>query len=283
MWIDMPIVVGIRFKPAGKTYYFDPVGIELKQYEQVVVATAQGMEVGRVVQPPKEVEASQLTESLKPVLRKAEAGELQRWEELRAQEGEAAEKCRQAVERLKLPMKLLSAEYNFDGSRLTIFFSAEGRVDFRELVRELSAIFRTRVELRQVGPRDEAKICGDVGKCGRPLCCARYLTEFSPVSIRMAKQQDLPLNPMKISGTCGRLMCCLAFENEQYRMLKEKLPACGQWLHTPVGEAKVVGGNPLKETVQMELESGATVELPLCQCTVEKPEPQKTAGKRRRR
>ena len=279
----MPIVVGVRFKRAGKIYYFDPAGLEMEEGSPVVVTTAQGSELGRVVMAPKEVGASQLTEPLKPVLRKAEAEELQRWEELHAQEEEVLKKCRQAVARLKLPMKLLSAEYNFDGSRLTVFFTAEGRVDFRELVRELSTTFKTRVDLRQIGPRDETKLVGDVGKCGRPLCCAHSLTEFSPVSIRMAKQQDLPLNPMKISGACGRLMCCLAFENELYRLLKEKLPPPGQWLHTPLGLAKVVGGNPLKETVQVEVESGATVEFPLSQVEFERPEPKKPTTRRRGR
>jgi cell fate regulator YaaT (PSP1 superfamily) len=165
-------------------------------------------------------------------------------------------------------MKLLSAEYNLDGSRLTFFFSAAERVDFRELVRELSKRFKIRVELRQVGSRDESKLMGGFGRCGRPLCCMSYLSEFSPVSIRMAKEQGLSLNPMRISGVCGRLLCCLGYECEQYRVMKEKLPKEGQRVSIPMGIASVVGGNPLKETVLVELESGARVELPLSEVTI---------------
>ncbi|HEX77268.1 MAG TPA: stage 0 sporulation family protein [Dehalococcoidia bacterium] len=278
----MPTIIGIRFKRAGKIYHFDPSGLELAPGDVVIVDTARGLELGRVVTAPQDVQADQLVEPLKPVVRRAEAEELEQVQELPAQEMAALEKCRQAVARFKLPMKLLSAEYSFDRSRLTVFFSAPGRVDFRELVRELSAIFKARVELRQVGPRDEAKLLGDLGKCGRPLCCAHSLAEFSPVSIRMAKQQDLPLNPMKISGVCGRLLCCLAYENEQYRLLKEKLPSPGQWLNTPLGLARVVGGNPLKETVLVQLESQATVELPLSQLTRQEPRPERLARRRRR-
>jgi len=165
-------------------------------------------------------------------------------------------------------MKLLSAEYNLDGSRLTFFFSAAERVDFRELVRELTKRFKVRVELRQVGSRDESKLMGGFGRCGRPLCCMSYLSEFSPVSIRMAKEQGLSLNPMRISGVCGRLLCCLGYEGEQYRVMKEKLPKEGQRVSTPTGIASVVGGNPLKETVLVELESGARVEVPLSEVTI---------------
>jgi cell fate regulator YaaT (PSP1 superfamily) len=166
-------------------------------------------------------------------------------------------------------MKLISAEYNLDGNHLSFFFSAEERVDFRELVRELTGRFKIRVELRQVGPRDGAKLIGGFGRCGRPLCCMSFLGEFAPVSVKMAKEQNLPLNPMKISGTCGRLLCCLVYENEQYRNMKEKMPKEGQQVSTPMGVVSVVGSNPLKETVLVELESKATVELPLSEVTVE--------------
>jgi cell fate regulator YaaT (PSP1 superfamily) len=166
-------------------------------------------------------------------------------------------------------MKLLGAEYSIDGSRLTFFFSAEERVDFRELVRELNRRFKKKVELRQLGPRDEAKLLGGFGRCGRPLCCMNFLAELSPVSIKMAKEQNLPLNPMKISGVCGRLLCCLAYESEQYHAMKAKLPREGQKVKTPMGVATVVGGNPLKETVWVELESQARVELPLSKVQVE--------------
>jgi cell fate regulator YaaT (PSP1 superfamily) len=171
-------------------------------------------------------------------------------------------------------MKLLSAEYDLSGRRLTFFFSAEDRVDFRELVKELTSHFKVRVELRQVGTRDEAKLVGGFGRCGRPLCCMSFLSEFNPVSIRMAKEQSLPLNPMKISGICGRLMCCLGYESELYHMMKGKLPKDGQQVSTPMGEAKVKGSNPLKESVLVELESGTTVEFPLDEITVgAKPSP----------
>jgi len=183
------------------------------------------------------------------------------------EESEALDECAKRITQLKLPMKLISAEYNLDASRLTIFFSAESRVDFRELVREMSRFLRVRIEMRQVGPRDEAKLLGGFGRCGRPLCCASFLSEFSPVSIKMAKEQDLPLNPMKISGLCGRLLCCLGYEFEQYRAMKEKMPREGKRISTAMGEATVVGGNPLEGTVLVELESGARVELSIDEIT----------------
>lgn len=259
----MADIVGIRFKKTGKVYYFDSAGIELEVGDYVVVKTSQGMEMGHVVIAPSQVLASEVDESLKPVMRKAEPEDIKRAEELDARVEEALIECGKMIGELQLPMKMLSAEYNLDGNRLTFFFSAEDRVDFRELVRRLSNKFKVRVELRQVGSRDEAKLVGGVGRCGRPLCCASFLTEFTPVSIKMAKEQDLPLNPMKISGVCGRLMCCLAYEGEQYRIMKEKMPKVGQRVSTHMGEATVVGSNPLKETVLVELESEATVELPL--------------------
>jgi len=256
-------VVGIRFKRAGKIYYFDPAGIELNVGDWVVVETGRGLELGRVVIAPKQVLSSEITEPLKPVLRKASEEDLRQKEEFRAKEKEALKQCQEMISRLNLPMKLLAAEYNLDGTRITFFFSAEGRVDFRELLKELTAALRSRIELRQVGPRDEAKLLGGIGRCGRPLCCTAYLSEFSPVSIRMAKEQDLPLNPMKISGVCGRLACCLCHEIEQYRVMKQKLPPIGMQVNTPLGAGSVVGGNPLKETVIVQLESEARVELPL--------------------
>ncbi len=256
-------IVGIRFKRAGRVYYFDPAGIDLKVNDQVVVETSRGPELARVVIAPKQLADSEITEPLKPVLRKAEPDDIKRIEELEVKAEEALIECGKAISELQLPMKLLSAEYNVDGSRLTFWFSAEERVDFRELVRRLSGRLKVRVELRQVGSRDEAKLIGGFGRCGRPLCCASFITEFSPVSIKMAKEQELPLNPMKISGSCGRLMCCLSYENDQYHKMREKLPKRGQRVSTPLGEATVTGGNPLKETVLVELESGATVELPL--------------------
>jgi len=259
----MANTVGIRFKRAGKVYYFDAGDIALEVGDYAVVKTSRGMELGHVVIAPGQVLASQTEENLSPVVRKAEPEDIARVEELDAKSEEALIECGKIISELQLRMKLLSAEYNLDGSRLTFLFSAEERVDFRDLVRRLTGKFKVRVELRQVGSRDEAKLLGSFGRCGRPLCCASFLTEFAPVSIKMAKEQDLPLNPMKISGACGRLMCCLAYEGEQYRLMKEKMPRVGQRVSTRMGEATVVGNNPLKETVMVELDSEATIELPL--------------------
>lgn len=259
----MANVVGIRFKRSGKVYYFDTAEHELQIDELVVVDTARGSEIGRVVIASKQILESELAEPLKPVIRKAEAKDLRQMEHFKGLEAEALKKAEAKVAQAGLPMKLLAAEYNFDGSRLTIFFSAEGRVDFRDLVRELAATFRTRIELRQVGVRDEAKIVGGLGRCGRTLCCATHLTEFPAVSIKMAKEQELPLNPMKISGVCGRLLCCLVYENDQYCEMRQRMPRVGEEVSTPVGKGKVSSINALKETVLVQLESLATVEVPV--------------------
>jgi cell fate regulator YaaT (PSP1 superfamily) len=256
-------IVGIRFKTAGKVYYFDPADLDLEVNDYVVVETSRGMELGKVVIAPRQVPADEINEPFKPVTRKAEPEDISRIQELEAKSEEALIECGKIIDELQLPMKLLSAEYNIDGSRLTFLFSAEQRVDFRELVRRLTGQFKTKVELRQVGTRDEAKLIGGFGRCGRPLCCMSFITDFDPVSIRMAKDQNMPLNPMKISGVCGRLMCCLGYENEQYRSMKEKMPRMGQQVSTAMGDATVVGNNLLKETVLVQLESDATVELPL--------------------
>jgi len=264
----MAEVVGIRFKRAGRVYYFDPAGIDLEVNDYVVVKTTRGLELGKVVIAPRQVLASEISEPLKPVVRKAEPEDVKRAEELEGKEEEALIECGKLIAKLNLPMKLLSAEYNLDGSRLTFYFSAGERVDFRELVKELTSLFKARVELRQVGPRDEAKIVGGFGRCGRPLCCASFLSEFDPISIRMAKEQDLPLSPMKISGVCGRLLCCLSYESEQYRSIREKLPKVGQRVSTPMGVASVLGINPLKETILVELESEMMVELPSSEVSI---------------
>jgi cell fate regulator YaaT (PSP1 superfamily) len=256
-------IVGIRFKTAGKVYYFDPGELELEVNDHVIVETNRGIELGKVVIAPRQVLPSEANEQFKTVTRKAEPEDISKAQELEAKADEALIECGRMIDELQLPMKLLSAEYNVDGSRLTFLFSAEQRVDFRELVRRLTRQFKVKVELRQVGTRDEAKLLGGFGRCGRPLCCMSFISEFDPVSIRMAKDQDLPLNPMKISGVCGRLMCCLGYESEQYRTMKEKMPRVGQQVATNMGDATVVGNNPLKETVLVRLESEATVELPL--------------------
>ncbi|MFH1382579.1 MAG: stage 0 sporulation family protein [Chloroflexota bacterium] len=266
----MANIVGVRFGKASKTYYFDPSGIDLALDDYVIVETARGQEMGQVAFAPREATDGEVTTPLKPVLRKAAPEDVTRCENLGAKEKEALAECAGLVSKLNLPMKLLGAEYSLDGSHVTIYFSAEQRVDFRELVRELAGRLRMRVELRQLGPRDEAKLLGGCGRCGRPLCCMSFLQQFDPVSIRMAKQQDLPLNPMKISGVCGRLMCCLVYENEQYRQMKENLPRVGQKVTTATGPGKVVGTNPLKATVLVELETEATVELPVGEVTYER-------------
>jgi cell fate regulator YaaT (PSP1 superfamily) len=267
----MAEIVGVRFRRAGKIYNFDASGIELKVGDYVVVETARGLELARVTIAPKEVPDEEVGKGLKVVERKADAEDIEQARELEAKEAEALAECNKLVAKLRLPMKMLGAEYSLDGSRLTFFFSAEERVDFRELVRRLNSRFKKKVELRQLGPRDEAKLIGGFGRCGRPLCCVNFLSELSPVSIKMAKEQDLPLNPMKISGICGRLLCCLAYESEQYHDMKGKLPKEGQRVQTPMGAAVVVGGNPLKETVLVELESQARVELPLSKIKLEEP------------
>jgi cell fate regulator YaaT (PSP1 superfamily) len=255
----------MRFKRAGKIYYFNAGEIHLEPGDYAVVKTSRGMELGHVVIGPAQMLASETEETLSPVIRKAEPEDVAKTEELEAKSEEALIECGKIIAELQLPMKLLSAEYNLDSSRLTFLFSAEDRVDFRDLVKRLTGKFKMRVELRQVGSRDEAKLLGSYGRCGRQLCCTSFLTEFTPVSIKMAKEQDLPLNPMKISGACGRLMCCLAYEGEQYRLMKEKMPKVGQRISTRMGEATVVGNNPLKETVMVELDTEATVELPLAE------------------
>lgn len=282
----MAEIVGIRFKIAGKIYYFDPNGIDLEVDDRVVVETTRGLEVGLVAISSREVAASDVVKPLKPVVRKAEPDEINHAEQYEEKEREVMAECSQLIAEMKLPMKLLSAEYSLDGRHLTFFFSAEERVDFRELVRELAGRFKIRVELRQVGARDEAKLLGGFGRCGRPLCCASFLSEFTPISIRMAKEQNLPLNPMKISGVCGRLLCCLAYENQQYRSMREKMPREGRHVTTAMGTARVLGTNPLKETVLVELESKVSVELPLSEISLgEEAEsgPAPRPGRRQRR
>ena len=255
-------IVGIRFKRVSKIYYFDPAGVELNINEQVVVETARGLELGQVVIAPKQVLTNESPEPLKPVIRKAGPDDIKQVKDLETKEKEAMVEGTKLVERLNLQMKLISSDYNLDGSRVTVYFSAEERVDFRELVREMAGKLHTRVELRQVGPRDEAKLIGGYGRCGRQLCCGSFLSELTPVSMKMAKDQGLPLNPMKISGCCGRLMCCLSYECQQYRDMRKNLPKEGQRVTTPSGPGKVIGVNPLSETILVQLdESQATIEL----------------------
>jgi cell fate regulator YaaT (PSP1 superfamily) len=277
----MPDIVGIRFKRAGKVYYFDPIGVILNVCDYVVVQTARGVELGQVTISPKQVLASEVTTELKPIVRKASEEDIKRAQDFAKREDNALTECAKIISKLNLAMKLVAAEYNLDGSRLTFYFTAEERVDFRELVRELTAFFKTRIELRQIGPRDQAKIVGGLGRCGRPLCCGSFLTEFSPVSIKMAKEQDLPLDPMKISGVCGRLQCCLSYESNQYRDAKASLPRRGQRVETPAGIGFIIDVFPLKEILKVELESKAEAEFPASQVKVleqspKPPEPETT-------
>jgi cell fate regulator YaaT (PSP1 superfamily) len=281
----MPEVVGVRFRQAGKVYYFNPTGFEdLEIGDYVVVDTARGEDIGQVVITPNQVTDDEVVGQLKGILRQAKPWDLLQMQQFRDREEQALEKCRQKIAEHNLPMKVIKAEYNFDGSRLVFYFTAEKRVDFRKLVRELARTFRSRIELKQVGVRDEAKLVGDLGRCGRPLCCASHLCEFNPVSIKMAKQQDLPLSPMEISGICGRLLCCLAYENEHYAEVKKRLPKVGDVVVTPLGSGKVTGINVLKETLSVELDSEATIEISAEELKTEKePTSRRRRGRRRRR
>ena len=250
----MTKVVGVRFKDTGKTYYFDPKGLEIKKGDLVVVETARGMECGVAQYAPKEVAENEVTAPLKPVLRIATARDKQILEENKEKEKRAYEVCLQKIEKHKLDMNLTEVEYAFDGSKILFYFTADGRVDFRELVKDLASTFHTRIELRQIGVRDEAKMLGGLGICGRPFCCASYMDEFVPVSIKMAKTQNLSLNPTKISGTCGRLMCCLKYEQDAYEDAIKRMPKAESFVVTPDGPGNVSDINVLKETVNVRLD-----------------------------
>lgn len=252
----MPRVVGVRFKEAGKIYYFSFGDLDLKPGDKVIVETVRGLEFGEVVVGPKDVSEEELGDTLKSVLRKATKEDLERVKKNKEEEKKAFEICLQKIQEHNLPMKLVDVEYTFDVSKIIFYFTAEGRVDFRQLVKDLAAIFRTRIELRQIGVRDEAKMLGGIGCCGRVLCCATFLGDFEPVSIRMAKDQNLSLNPSKISGLCGRLMCCLKFENEVYEEAKEKFPPLGSTVVTPMGEGTVTAVDVLREKVQVTFNEG---------------------------
>jgi len=280
----MPLIVGVRFNPAGKVYYFDPKECQdVRAQEHVVVETSRGEEVGLVVIPPREVPEDEVTRRLKPILRKASSVDLTQMAYYKYKEVDALLRCQEKAREHELPMKLIRAEYNYDGTRLVFFFASEKRVDFRKLVQDLARLFRARIELRQVGVRDEAKLMGGIGRCGLELCCAMWLTDFSPVSIKMAKLQDLPLSPMDISGLCGRLLCCLGYESDQYAQMKEQLPKMGKTIDTPHGPGKVVEVNVVKETVQVELENQVVVEITHDELTNAEKEPEEHPKRRRRR
>ncbi|HWR42869.1 stage 0 sporulation family protein [Sporomusa sp.] len=261
----MLTVVGIRFKKAGKIYYFDPGGMEINAGEHVIVETARGLEFGDVVVGPRQVEDSQIVAPLKPVLRKATPEDEEKVKDNRKKEKEAFKICEQKIQVHALPMNLVDVEYTFDVNKIIFYFTAEGRIDFRELVKDLASVFRTRIELRQIGVRDEAKLMNGIGCCGRSLCCATFLGDFEPVSIRMAKDQHLSLNPTKISGICGRLMCCLKYENDCYGGCCAKKvvpPTVGKEVVTIDGEGRVLTINQQKRTATIALPEGKTLVIP---------------------
>ena len=270
----MVTIVGVRFKKAGKIYYFLPGEETLTIDDGVIVETARGVEYGTVVIGPKEVAKDSLVMPVKEVMRKATPKDLQQLEKNEEREEKAFAICLEKIAKRKLPMKLINVEYTFDMNKIVFFFTAEGRIDFRELVKDLANVFRTRIELRQVGVRDEAKVLNGIGACGRPLCCATFLGDFASVSIRMAKDQNLSLNPTKISGICGRLMCCLNYENDSYQkggdLYSQKAkqpvpvaepPGIGKEVVTDEGLGKVLKINTMKKTVKVQLEAGRTIDL----------------------
>ena len=252
-------IVGVRFKKVGKTYYFDPGNIRLEMGDNVIVETARGIEFGEVVIPNREIDENEITAPLKPVVSKATEADVRQVEENKKKEKKAFDIFNEMVEKHKLEMKLVDVEYTFDGSKISFFFTADGRIDFRELVKDLAATFRTRIELRQIGVRDEAKTLGGIGICGRELCCKSFLGEFIPVSIKMAKEQNLSLNPTKISGNCGRLMCCLKYEQEAYEELGKTMPRNGAFVQTPDGKGVVISVNLVRQVADVKLEDSANV------------------------
>lgn len=258
----MTKVVGIRFQKAGKIYYFDPCEFELETGMHAIVETARGLEMGTVLIPNKEVEDDKVVQPLKPVIRIATDEDEKRIDENKEKEKEAFSICKEKILKHGLEMKLVNAEYTFDCSKLLFYFTAEERIDFRELVKDLAAVFRTRIELRQIGVRDETKFLGGIGICGRPLCCKTYLSDFVPVSIKMAKEQNLSLNPTKISGVCGRLMCCLKNEQETYEYLNSRLPNVGDTVFTKDGaKGEVQSVSVLRQLVKVVIDNGDEKEL----------------------
>ena len=245
-------VVGVRFRKAGKVYFFDPLQFDIKQGDNVIVETARGVEFGKVVMGVRDVPEEKVTLPLKPVLRMATEEDAKVQEANALKEREAFKVCLEKIRKHNLEMKLIDSEYTFDNNKLLFYFTADGRVDFRELVKDLAAVFKTRIELRQIGVRDETKILGGIGVCGRALCCHTYLSDFIPVSIKMAKEQNLSLNPTKISGVCGRLMCCLKNEEEAYEELNSHLPSIGEYVTTPDGlRGEVQSTSVLKQLVKV--------------------------------
>ena len=252
----MKRIIGVRFKRLGKIYFFDPKWLEEKKGEKVIVETSQGEEIAEVIVPNRMIEEEKLTSPLKKVLRLASARDLKHAEECRKKEKEAFELCNKKIKEHKLEMTLTDVEYKFDNSKILFYFTADGRVDFRDLVKDLAAVYKTRIELRQIGVRDEVKRIGGNGVCGRELCCCSFLRDFETVSIKMAKEQNISLNPSKISGNCGRLMCCLKYEQEVYEEKLKKLPNIGAIVKTPDGQGEVDGVESLKEIIKVKIRDG---------------------------
>ena len=248
-------VVGVRFKKAGKIYYFDPEDLEIPGDTNVIVETARGVELGQVVLANRDVPEDDIVAPLKKVIRIATEEDLKHYKDNMDREKEALEICTKKIKEHNLDMKLIDVEYTFDNNKILFYFTADGRIDFRELVKDLAAIFKTRIELRQIGVRDETKMMGGIGICGRELCCKGFLCEFQPVSIKMAKEQGLSLNPTKISGCCGRLMCCLKYEHEAYEEILKRIPKVGAIVETPEGQGIVTEINLLKETTKIKLDN----------------------------
>ena len=252
----MKTIIGVRFKKTGKIYYFDPNGLEIEKGMPVIVETAMGDEYGETVIANKEIEEEKLTNPLKNVIRIATDKDKKMYQEYKAKEDKAMKKCEEKIKKHGLEMKLIDCEYKFDGSKLIFYFTADGRIDFRELVKDLAAIFKTRIELRQIGVRDEVKRIGGNGMCGRELCCCTFLGNFETVSIKMAKEQNISLNPSKISGNCGRLMCCLKYEQEVYEEKLKRLPKIGAIVKCEEGTGEVCGIETLKEIIKVKLTDG---------------------------
>ena len=257
----MTKVIGVRFRTAGKVYFFDPLQLEIKRGDHVIVETARGIEFGTVVAGVHEVEDDKVIQPLKPVMRIAGERDIEQEAANKEKEKEAFKICKEKILKHGLEMKLIDAEYTFDNNKVLFYFTADGRIDFRELVKDLASVFKTRIELRQIGVRDETKIRGGIGICGRPLCCHSYLSDFVPVSIKMAKEQNLSLNPTKISGLCDRLMCCLKYEQDHYEATRKRMPRVGREIITPDGLGVINAINVLEETVRVRIAVGDSFEL----------------------
>lgn len=249
----MVTVVGVRFKKAGKIYYFSPGELKIEKGDSIIVETARGIEFGQCVIEPREIQEEDIVAPLKNVIRKADQEDIKKHMENKKREEEAFNICLEKIQKHQLVMKLIDVEYTFDNNKIIFYFTADGRVDFRELVKDLATVFRTRIELRQIGVRDEAKMVGGLGPCGRPMCCSSFLGDFAPVSIKMAKEQNLSLNPTKISGICGRLMCCLNYEQETYEHIRKNLPKVSSIVDTPFGKGEVIENSVVKEMVKVKI------------------------------